>query len=133
MPDVYVHCSAFPIKCISPDMIQQPVTGKHHALMFQQQTQQFKFFQRQANGFFAHSDNVTGRVHIQITQYIFLLLFARSRPPQNRFDTGNQCHHAKRFRDVIICTIIQAHYLIVFCSLCGQHNHRQRFRCPICP
>ena len=96
VPNMYVHRSAFPVKCISPDMIQQPITSKDHALMFQQQTQQFKFFQRQANGFFAHSDNVTGRVHIQITQYILLLLFARSRQQQNRIETGNPSHQDKR-------------------------------------
>ena len=41
MSIVHIHCPAFSIKCISPDMIQKLISCVDNSTVFQQQTEQF--------------------------------------------------------------------------------------------
>ena len=61
------------------------------------------------------------------------LLRRTLRPAQQRFYSGDQLHHAKRLRDIVIRSEIQSLDLVQLTGLCGDHNDRNGCRIFIRP
>ena len=73
MAHVNIHSTAFSVKGIAPDAVQELVTGKDDALIFQQQTEQLELLECQADLCSAGGDEMPLRVDLKVAELENLL------------------------------------------------------------
>ena len=125
---MHINGTAFAVERIAPDLVQQLVAGNDDTRIVQQQAEQFEFFQGQVHRLPCRLYHVANRVHPQFSQLEHLALCGLFRcPAEHCLNPCHQCHHAERLCHIVVCPVVQSHYLIVLRPLGSQHNDRQAF------
>ena len=111
-------------------MTQDLISGHNQAFILKKILQQFKFLSGKLFQFALIADFMTGYINPEVFAVQFPLLVLSCAAPENCFYPGYQFHHSKWFGHIIICSRIQSHDLVIFCTLCRNHDDRNIFGSP---
>ena len=100
--DMYINCSCFAIKIISPHMTEDLISCHDQSLIFHQILKKFKLFSCQIDLLPFPADLMLSDRQYKFTASQFLILFLPGTTAQNRFYSCNKFHQSKRFRNIVI-------------------------------
>src|SRR5579872_224061 len=121
--NVIVHHSIGGERVRGPCAIQQAIAAQHPPARANEQREQLELNGRQFDGLPIAAQFAALEVHFHVAETIALGRLFGGAAAQQGFDAGAELARAERFGNVAVGSQFQAHHLLGFLSLGGQHEN----------